>query len=226
MSCTGFGKWGILLCLIFACDCVTRQERETRSPAPRVDQVVPAKVMAGKPFQVQPDGQSAVSVTGEHFAAGSRIRLNGEAMPTSVSDDGKTASAVVPPEKYAKPGMYPLSVESPSGAVSNAVPFTVLPQAGPAPVIERLYPETFPAGRPFNEQPGGRSALGIVGKNFLPGAVIEIDGEALETNFVDTDNVAALVPEKFLGKPRRLRVTVRNPDGKRSEPAELTLTAP
>lgn len=226
MSCSGFSKWLVTLVLMAGCSCVTRQEREARAPSPRLDQAVPAKVMQGKPFQVQADGQSAVSVTGEHFAPGSRIRLNGEALATSVSDDGKTASAIVPPEMYSQPGMYPLSVESPTGAVSNAIPFTVLPQTGPAPIIERLYPDRTPAGTPFNEQPGGRSALGIVGKNFLPGAVIEIDGEALETNFVDTDNVAALVPEKFLPKPRRLRITVRNPDGKRSEPAVLTLTAP
>lgn len=222
----GFSKWCLALLLVFACACVSRQEREVRSPSPRLDSAVPAKVLAGKPFQVQADGQSALSVTGENFLRGSRIRLNGEVLATSVNDDGKSASAIVPPDKFAQAGMFPLSVESPSGAVSNAIPFTVLPQTGPAPVVERLYPDATVAGKAFNEQPGGRSALGIVGKNFLPGAVIEIDGESQQTNFNDTDNVAALVPEKFISKPRRLRITVRNPDGKRSETAELTLTAP
>jgi hypothetical protein len=180
--------------------------------------------MAGRPFQVQPDGQSAISITGEHLQRGSRARLNGEPLATAWSDDGKSVSAIVPPELYAQPGMYPLSVESASGDVSNAIPFIVLPESGPAPVIVQLFPDKAEAGKPFNEQPGGKSALGIVGRNFLPGAVIEINGEAQETNFGDTDKVATLVPPKFTAKPGRLRVTVRNSDGKRSEPVELVLT--
>jgi hypothetical protein len=226
MSCTAFSKWWLVGILIWGSACVSREEREAGSPAPRVDRVVPDKVVAGQPFQVQPGGESAVAVTGENLIAGSRVRLNGEALATAWSEDGRSASAIVPPELFAEPGMYPLSVESPSGQVSNAIPFTVLPKTGPAPVVKRLYPETAVAGKPFNEQPGGKSALGVVGENFLPGAAIEIDGEAQETTFNNTDNVAALVPVKFTSKPRRLRITVRNPDGKRSEPAELILTAP
>ena len=226
MSFTVFSKFWIGLLVICGCACVSREEREAKVRPPRINRAFPDKVMAGKPFQVQPDGQSALSVTGENIVAGSRVRLNGEGLATAWSDDGKVASAIVPPDLFAKPGMYPLSVESPTGEVSNAIPFTVLPQTGPAPVVKRLYPETAVAGKPFNEQPGGKSALGLVGDNFLPGASIEIDGEPQETIFNNTDNVATFVPAKFTSKPRRLRITVVNPDGKRSEAAELTLTAP
>lgn len=226
MSCTVSTKWLAALIVVSGCACVSREEREAKAPPPRVDRVSPEKVMAGRPFQMQADGQSAVSVAGENIVRGSRVRLNGEVLITAWSEDGRSASAIVPPDKYAQPGMYPLSVESPSGEVSNAIPFTVLPTTGPAPAIRQLYPDKALAGKPFNEQPGGKSALSIAGQNFLPGAAIEIDGEAQETNFNDTDNVAALVPAKFISKPRRLRITVLNPDGKRSDPAALTLTAP
>jgi hypothetical protein len=226
MSCTASTKWLVALILVSGGACVSREEREVKAPAPRVDRVLPDKVTAGEPFQVQADGQSAIAVTGENLVRGSRVRLNGEVLITGWSEDGKSASAIVPPDKYAQPGMYPLSVENPSGEVSNAIPFTVLPRTGPAPAIKHLYPDKAVAGKPFNQQPGGDSALGLVGENFLPGAAIEIDGEPQETSFNDTDNLTALVPGKFTAKPRRLRITVRNADGKRSEPVELTLTAP
>jgi hypothetical protein len=224
MSSTVSIKWSLTFVILSAC--VTKQEREVKTPGPRIDRVTPDKVMAGKPFQVQPDGQSAISITGEHLIRGSRVRINGEPIVTAWSDDGKSLSAIVPPEKYAQAGMYPLSVESPSGELSNAIPFTVLPQSGPAPEITKLYPDKTETGKPFNEQPGGKSALGIVGRNFLPGAVVELNGEPQETSFGDVDQVAAVVPGKFTAKPGRLRVTVRNVDGKQSVPAELIVAAP
>lgn len=213
-----------LVCAALAlASCVTRKEREAKNPPPHIDAITPDKVGVGTPFQVQPDGKSALSVLGTNLRRGSRVRINGQPLETAWGD-GSALSAIVPPELFAKDGVYPVTVEVPEGQLSNAIPFVVLPQSGPAPEITQLFPATTAAGKPFNEQPRGRSALGIVGKNFLPGVVILINGEALETNFGDVDKLAALVPQKFLAQPARLTVTVRNKDGKLSAPSALVIT--
>ena len=211
---------GVLLALT---GCVTKEERTVKGPAPRLDRVIPEKVMAGQPFQVQPGGRSALSVTGENLVKGSRIRVNGQPLETN-DGDGRSLNAFVPNELFAEPGLLPVTVETPDAQVSNALPFAVLAKTGPAPVVTQLFPATAPAGKPFNEQPGGKSALGIVGNHFLPGAAILIQGEAVETSFGDVDKLSAIVPAKFLTRPGVLPIAVRNPDGKQSAASPLTLT--
>ncbi len=211
----------VLLVLLLSA-CVTPEERAAKRPAPVLDEVIPAKVMAGEVFQAQPDGSSALSVRGRNLTAGSRVLLNGQPLPTS-SGDGTTLAVIVPQRLTERDLILPITVESPDGQVSNALPFIVLPRTGPAPVIEKLYPDSAKVGVPFNEQPGGRSALGITGKNFLPGATIVVNGEALDTNFGDVDKLAALVPQQLLAKAGTLRVVIRNKDGKESAAAALTV---
>ncbi len=209
--------------LLSTVGCVTKEERTVKGPAPRLDRVIPEKVLAGQPFQVQPGGRSALSVTGENLVKGSRIRVNGQPLETS-DGDGRSLNAFVPNALFAEPGLLPVTVETPDAQVSNALPFAVLAKTGPAPAVTQLFPASAPAGKPFNEQPGGLSALGIVGNHFLPGAVILIQGEAVETSFGDVDKLSAIVPSKFLARPGVLLIAVRNPDGKQSPASPLTLT--
>jgi hypothetical protein len=163
-----------------------------------------------------------LSVIGENLVKGSRIRVNGQPLETN-DGDGRSLSAFVPDELFGTPGLLPVTVETPDAQLSNALPFAVLPTTGPAPVIAQLFPATAQAGKPFNEQPGGKSALGIVGSHYLPGAAILIQGEPVDTSFGDVDKLSAIVPAKFLAKPGVLQITVRNPDGKLSPASPLTL---
>ena len=202
--------------------CVGSRERSRLPPEPHLDQVVPARVGAGLSFQVQPDGRSALIVRGTNLSAKSRIRLNGHVLETS-GGDGTQLSAFVPAELLKEPGQFPVSVETPEGQLSNSLPFWVLSSSGPAPEIGKLYPSEYAAGQAFNQQPNGASALGITGANFLPEPVVEINGEPVVTAFGGSDQLSALVPDKFIQKPGRLKITVRNRDGKVSAPAELIL---
>lgn len=205
--------------------CVSRQEREAKPPAPHLDLVAPNQVMAGEPFQVQPGGNSALAIGGTNLRRGSRVRLNGQGLETAWGD-GTKLSALVPKELTAEPGMYPVTVETPDGQASNALPLFVLPSTGPAPEITQLFPAVSEAGKPFNEQPGGVAALGMVGKNFLPGAIVLLNGEPQAGNFGTTEQLSCIVPPKFFAKPGELKITVRNTDGKESAPAILKLTPP
>ena len=202
--------------------CVGSRERSRLPAEPHLDQVAPARVAAGMPFQVQPDGRSAIIVRGTNLSPQSRIRLNGHVLETS-GGDGTQLNAFVPAELIKEPGQFPVSVETPEGQLSNSLPFWVLSSSGPAPEIGQLYPAEYQAGKPFNQQPGGASALGVTGRNFLPDPVIEINGEATVTAFGGPEQLSALVPDKLIQKPGRLKITVRNRDGKVSAPVELIL---
>lgn len=203
--------------------CVTEKEKAPTLPEAKIDRIVPDKVVEGQVFQPQPNGASALSVIGSNLVKGSRIKLNGMPLETA-SGDGTSLAALVPTAMYAKAGNYVVSVETPDGRATNALAWVVLPKTGPAPEIKSLHPETTAAGKGFNVQPNGVSAMGIVGANFLPGATILIDGKPMETSFGNTDQLGAVVTPGAYAKAGKYKVTIQNPDGKVSVPKEFVVT--
>jgi len=212
-----------LAATIFLSSCVTEKEKTATLPEAKIDKLLPDKVMEGQPFNQQPNGASALSVLGSNLVKGSRIKLNGMPLETA-SGDGSSLAALIPKEIFAKSGTYIISVEMPDGRPTNTLSWTVLPKSGPAPSIKSLHPDTTPALKAFNVQSNGASAMGIAGSNFLPGAKILIDGKELETNFGNTDSLGAIVPPTAYAKPGKYKVTVKNPDGKLSEPKQFIVT--
>lgn len=204
--------------------CVRQAERKPALPVPRIDRLYPDKIVAAQPFNVQANGLSALAATGAQFAAGSRMLINGHPLHTTLTDPN-TVSALMPKELFAKEGVYAITVDLPDGRVSNALPFVVLPNTGPAPVLAKLYPDTAPAGVGFNVQANGESAMGLTGSNFIPGVKVLLNGEPQETNFGDIDKLSCFFPKKFLAKPGKVKVSARNPDGKESAAVEFTVTA-
>ncbi len=201
------------------------RNRVAALPEPHLDEVLPAYTVAGRSFNTQQGGEAAMAVRGTTFGAGARIRLDGRPLATA-PEDGHTLTAVVPPELYATPGLYPVTVESPEGKLSNALPFVVFDKTGPPPEIRHVFPAKGIAGQLLNPQPNGMSAVSLTGAKFLPDAVVEIQGAAQKTMFVDVDRVTAEVESRLLARPGTWEIVVRNPDGKRSAAAALTLTAP
>lgn len=212
-----------LAAVLLLSSCVSEKEKAPLLPEATLERIVPDQVMEGQPFQQQPNGLSAMSVLGANLVRGSRIKLNGMALDTAASD-GTSLGALVPPEMYAKAGAYLVSVETPDGRSTNSLTWTVLPKTGPAPEIVSLHPDTTPAGKPFNVQANGVSAMGVVGANFLPGAKVVIDGKEMETSFGKTDQLGAVVATSAFAQPGRYKVTILNPDGKRSAPRDFVVT--
>lgn len=213
----------VLLGLTALVSCVSEKEKAPTLPEPRIERLVPDKVVEGQPFQQQPNGQSALSVLGANLVKGSRIKVNGMPLETS-SGDGTSLAALVPTEMFAKPGGYVITVETPDGRTTNPLAWTVLGKTGPAPEIRSLHPDTTPAAKPFNVQPNGISAMGIVGINFLPGAKVLMNNKEVETTFGNTDQLGAVVPPEVFAKPGKVQVVILNPDGKRSAPQTLNVT--
>ena len=219
-------KQKCILALLAAClmnSCVGEKEKSPTLPDAKIEKLVPDKVVEGQTFQQQPNGASALSVLGSNLVKGSRIKLNGMPLETA-SGDGSALAAVVPPEMFAKPGNYVVTVETPDGRSTNNLTWMVLPKTGPAPEIRTIHPDTTVAGKGFNVQPGGVSAMGMTGANFLPGAKILFNGKELTTSFGGLDQLAAVVPATEFAKPGKIKVTVKNPDGKLSPAKEFTVT--
>lgn len=214
--------FSVVLMLLASSACVRRGERSATGPLPRIDKLFPDKVMAGQGFNVQANGQSALGATGAFFAKGARLLINGHPLPTTVTD-ANTISGLMPADLLQKDGTYAITVDMPDGRLSNTLPLIVLPTTGPAPVLGKLYPDTTTAGQGFNVQPNGRSAMGLTGSNFLPSAQVLINGQPQETNFGDIDRLGCFFAEKFYQRPGRVKVTVRNPDGKESAALEFVV---
>ena len=213
----------VLLSLLFSA-CVSKQERAEQKSSPiRIDRLMPDKVMAGADFNFQANQNSAMSIVGANLGPGSRIKINGEPLETTVGTDGQSLAALVPRRFYAKEGTFAVSVDLPDGRTSNTLPFVVLPTTGPAPSITQLFPDRTSAAQAFNVQPGNISAMGITGANFLPSAKILLNGEPQETNFGDIDKLGCVFPPKYFAHPGVVKVTVKNPDGKVSAAVDFVV---
>ena len=207
--------------------CVTPEERTRglkEAPAPRIEKLSPPMTVAGRGFQVQPSGESALSVLGSNFVRQSRVCFNGKPAATGFGG-GTTVSAIVPAELYSREGDIQVTVENPDGRISNAVPFRVFPVSGPAPQLARLWPGSCVIGRGFNVQPNGESAMGVGGSKLLPGARIFFGKSPLETAFGSASSLSAIVPAALLRTPRTVKVYVENPDGKTSNALDFPIIA-
>lgn len=213
----------LIAALLWMPACVRQKDRAAvAGPLPRIDQLFPDKVVVGQSFNVQKNGKSALGAVGAFFGKGARMLINEHPLPTTITD-ANTISALLGPELLQKDGTYAIVVDLPDGRRSNALPLIVLPTSGPTPVLTKLYPEETKAGQGFNVQPNGKSAIGMTGANFLPGAKLVLNGVAQETNFSDIDRMTAFFDQKFYQQPGRVKATVRNPDGKESPSIDFTV---
>jgi hypothetical protein len=210
----------LLISLLASPACVRERERSRPLPAPRLTALVPNVVVAGQPFNTQPDGSSALAILAEDLFRGSKARWNGKLLETSGGWDNRSLAAIVPKRLTAEAGVYTITVEQGDGALSGGLPFTVLPLTGPAPAITRLYPDSARAGEIFNPQPQG-AAMGVTGTNFRPDTVVVFGGARLETAFNGAGNLSALVPARLFGRAGVIEVFAENPDGKRSAPVQF-----
>ncbi|HVT44052.1 MAG TPA: class I SAM-dependent methyltransferase [Thermoanaerobaculia bacterium] len=77
-------------------------------------------------------------------------------------------------------------------------------------IITGLHPAETGAGRPFNLQPDGSSALAIACRNASRCAVVRMDGQSLVTTFGSPSLLSALVPSHVLTTPGVRRVDVES----------------
>lgn len=206
----------VSVCLACLTSCRREQPGTAASPsiALKIDRLEPSFTVAGKVFNAQPDGGAAMAVVGEQLPAGSVVLWNNQPLKTGGGGAQGWLAASVPSQLYQDPGTAQIVVRSPDGkATSNTLEFRIYPQTGPAPTISDLYPPRAEAGKGFNVQPNGNSALGVNGSGFLPGAVIFWGGKQMPTSFRSAAYVSAAIPKTPATQAGAVEVWVVNPHG-------------
>jgi hypothetical protein len=92
----------------------------------------PTEIIAGTPFNVQPDGSSAIWVKAGGLDAGSTFIWNGKALVSAVNLKDSAITAIVPDDLFAKPGQAMIAVKSEGGALSEAMAVSIVPPTAPA----------------------------------------------------------------------------------------------
>ncbi len=79
-----------------------------------------------------------------------------------------------------------------------------------------MYPTSAVAGKGFNQQPDGASALGVNGAGFLPGVKAFFGGKEMRTAFGRTDYISVAIPAALAVRAGASEMWLTNPDGKTS----------
>ncbi len=98
--------------------------KSTSASTPQLRSVVPDRAHAGEPFNVQPDGQSAISIICENAVPGTVVMFSGTPLPTTFGSE-HLLSAFVPSSLYEKPSVVDVWLRHPGE--SERVPFVIDP---------------------------------------------------------------------------------------------------
>ena len=209
----------VVACVLFG---LASREKQQSSPSAKslaariaIQRLEPKFTVQGRKFNVQPEGHPALTIFGADIPPASVLLWNGCPLKFNGGGSRGWATAGVPAGLYATPCIAKLVLRGLDGVtISNTIDFTVYAETGPASDIAELYSPSALAGRGFNLQPGGGSALGVRGAGFLPGARIFFGGKRTKTSFASTTNLTAAIPSTLASRAGSLQVWVVNRDGK------------
>jgi len=172
---------------------------EVIAPPTAISSISPVTAVAGGP------GLS-LSVTGVNFKSGATVFFD-QAELATVFLSASRLSAEVPASLVASITVHRITVQNPNESPTNDLAFQVLPDQ---PLIGSLDPIGVVAG-------SGDLTLTIAGLKFQRGAVVRaLDqgrlGVALDTAFITSERLQAIVPEVQTRNPGTLLLVVQNPD--------------
>lgn len=172
----------------------------TANPVASLSSLQPASAPAGAPPLM-------LLVRGEGFVPGSVVRVNGADRPTTFLTANELQASLAAAD-LAAVGTLAITVfnPTPGGGISvNSLPFAVRPvDQNPTPSIATLSPQGESAGAPA-------FTLGVLGTNFVAGALVQWNGENLPTTFISATEVRATVGNERLLLPGTAVVAVINP---------------
>ncbi|MDX2149253.1 MAG: putative Ig domain-containing protein [Bryobacteraceae bacterium] len=164
-------------------------------PAPSISALLPNAAGAGaEPFWI--------TVAGEGFAAGTVVRWEGQSLQTTI-DNPMRLRAFLTAAQLADRGGYAVTVLTPSGAVSNAMTFTV---GASVPAIAELSPKSATAG-------GIAFRLTLKGTSFSPQSTVIWNGSGIVSTWVSATEIVASVPQNLIASPTTASIWVVNPGG-------------
>ena len=174
-------------------------------PAPTLTALSPNSGIIGTTIEVD--------LQGTNFLFGVKVLLeNTPLAAANVEYFSNTRLRAKLPLTGRSAGTLKVKVENPDGKASGEQDFTV--QEGQKPEITYVGPPLVIAGQIVD--------LNVQGSNFVPGAVVTFDGKDLETTYDSTAKLLAILTVPADGE---YDVTVKNPDGKTSDPYKFRVSS-
>ena len=155
----------------------------------QIDSLNPTMMLAGS-------SEFEIAVSGVGFDTSAVIRWNGSPLTTTVIS-ARDATAVVPASLVAATGTATITVLS-NGVTSNSMTLKIV---SGDPVIDTLEPNIAAAG-------DAGFQLTIMGSGFTSSAVVQWNGAALQTKFVNEQQLIASVSASSIAKTGTASVTV------------------
>jgi outer membrane protein assembly factor BamB len=177
---------------------------------PSIAALTPNSVLAGSPG-------FTLTVAGSNFPQGSVVLFGGTALPTTWEDTNQL-TATVTSAQVLNVGAIPVIVATSSAAsavVSAPVSFTVQPL--PALASNSIDPSIATAGGPA-------FVLTVLGQGFVPSAVVQWNGVALQTTYVSELQLQAQVPASDIASTGTAAITVQD-SSETSAPLTLKIAA-
>ena len=148
-----------------------------------------------------------LTVMGNNFTLDSVVLFGGTALPTTWEDNNQL-TATVTTAQVMNAGAVPITVatsSAPDALVSAPVSFTVQPL--PALASNSIDPSIATVGGPA-------FVLTVLGQGFVPSAVVQWNGTALQTTYVSELQLQAQVPASDIASIGTAAVTVQNSTGR------------
>jgi hypothetical protein len=198
------------------------------TPIPALTSLVPNSAIAGSPA-------FTLTVNGGNFINTSEVQWNGSTRATTFVNAGQLTASIAAAD-IQNVGTASVTVftptivfsvlsgvrsqGAPSGPTSNPLTFTIN-AANPVPAITSLAPNTVSAG-------SGAFTLSVNGSNFINSSVVQWNGSARATTFVNAGQLTATITAADVQSVNLIPVTVFNPTpgGGTSNAINFNITTP
>jgi hypothetical protein len=167
---------------------------------------VPNPLIAGKvtsAFQV--------TVNGSGFTPATIVRVNFVNRQTRFVNQNQVVGTILP-QDLTIPGNVPITVQNPNTV--DSTPFQLVLNY-PIPVLSQIAPNSITAQLELNAQP---VLVTLTGSDFsqsptnpLNYAQVQVNGQQVQTSYISTTQLTALVPANLTSLPGVLQISVANP---------------
>ena len=194
---------------------VTFNINQAARPVPRITTINPNNASAG-------GADFMLTVNGQNFVSDSVVRWNGSPRPTTFANS-TMLTAQIPAADIASAGTANVTAFTPpaGGGESNAAVFTINAPTNPVPTITSLNPAAVGAG-------GQAFTLTVNGTGFVPGSVVQVNGENRQTTVVSATQLTAQITAEDIAVSGSVAIRVFNPapGGGTSNQVEFTVINP
>ncbi len=172
---------------------------------PIVHSIAPATIHVGSV-------QFTLKVSGSKFLPDAVILLDNTALPTVFLSDTQLEARVAA-NLVSQAGGADIRVKNPRGELSGVTRLLITDDP---PQLSRIAPQTTGTGAENLE-------VSVTGERFQRGASVTVQGAAVETRFVSSNSLVAVVPSELFERAAELPLFVLNADGNSSNALTLTV---